>query len=505
MPSAQVTLDLLRLEPSFMDNVTAWERLPAQPARHGHTPDHLDIRVVEAVRHHLGVKRDEPLLYTHQSQAVDASLRGNNLVVVSGTASGKTLCYNLPVLDALIQEPSARALYLFPTKALAQDQTTELDAFVNHLPVSDRPAIRTYDGDTPRRQRRQIRLEAAIVFTNPDMLHTGILPHHPRWVELFSNLRYVILDEMHAYRGVFGSHVANVLRRLRRICAFHGSHPQFICTSATIANPKQLAEKLIDAPVDVINDDGGPRAPKHFILYNPPLLDPVLGVRRAYTLETSRVASHFIADDVQTIIFARARTTAELLLGYVREQVTNQDEDKVSIRGYRGGYLPNERREIERGLRTGDVRGVVATNALELGVDIGQMGAVIIAGYPGTIASLWQQAGRAGRRNEVSAVVFVASGAPLDQYIALHPRYIFESSAEHALINPDNLEILVSHLRCALFELPLGLQEGYGALHKPGEVLQILAEHGEVHLSSDAGFTPDQARTLSELHTPTRC
>jgi DEAD/DEAH box helicase domain-containing protein len=315
------------------------------------------------------------------------------------------------------------------------------------------------------------------------MLHTGILPHHTRWSELFSNLRWVVLDELHTCRGVFGSHVANVIRRLRRICKFYGSEPQFICASATIANPKELAEKLLESPVTLVDDDGSPRAEKHFILYNPPLVDPALGLRRSYTLESKEIAARFIGDGVQTVVFGRARATVEVLLGYVRDAAEKMQVDPKAVRGYRGGYLPNERREIERGLRDGSVRGVVATNALELGVDIGQLGAAVIAGYPGSIASLWQQAGRAGRRSETSAVAFVASAAPLDQYIALHPRYIFESSPEHALINPDNLAILLSHVRCAAFELPFEAGEGFGNIKEMGEMWEILEEAGEVHES----------------------
>jgi DEAD/DEAH box helicase domain-containing protein len=318
------------------------------------------------------------------------------------------------------------------------------------------------------------------------MLHTGILPHHTKWADLFANLKYVVLDELHVYRGVFGSHMANVLRRLRRICAFYDSAPQFICTSATIANPQELAQKLIEAPVTLIDDDGSPRAEKHFILYNPPLLDPVLGLRRSYLLEAQKIASRFLSDDVQTVAFARTRNATEILLGYLRDDARAAGRDPNAVRGYRGGYLPLERREIERGLREGVVRGVVATNALELGVDIGRLGAAVLAGYPGTIASLWQQAGRAGRRSETSAAVLVASAAPLDQYLAAHPRYLFEHSPEHALINPDNLALLANHLRCAVFELPFQPGESFG-LRSAGDVeelLAALAEEGELHRSN---------------------
>ena len=478
------TLDRLRLNSVYMKNLVAWERFPARPARYGAWPAGLDPRLASALR-----RRGVESLYTHQTQAVEAALRGENVVVVTGTASGKTLCYNLPVLHALLADPQARALYLFPTKALAQDQANELGQFVSVL-GEGAPApitVRTYDGDTPQGQRSAIRKAGGVLISNPDMLHTGILPHHTRWADLFGNLKYVVLDEVHSYRGVFGSHMANVLRRLRRICAFYGSAPQFVCTSATIANPRQLVEKLIEAPASLVpaEADGSPRAEKYFLVYNPPITDPALGLRRSYLLEAQRLAGEFLADDVQTAIFARTRNATEVLLMYVRDEARQKGRDPETVRGYRGGYLPLERRAIERGLRDGTVRGVVATNALELGVDIGQLGAVIIAGYPGTIASLGQQAGRAGRRAETSAVVLVASAAPLDQYLAAHPRYVFESSPEHALINPDNLALLVDHLRCAAFELPFHAGESFGNFTQVDEVLSSLVEAGELHQSND--------------------
>ena len=479
------TLDRLRLDKYYMSNIVAWERFPARPARYAPWPAALDQRLPATMR-----RRGIESLYTHQSLAVEAALRGENVVVVTGTASGKTLAYNLPVLHALLADPSARALYLFPTKALAQDQANELGQFIGALAqAAGEPAalaVRTYDGDTPQAQRGAIRKAGGVLISNPDMLHTGILPHHTRWADLFGNLKYVVLDEVHSYRGVFGSHMANVLRRLRRICAFYGSAPQFICTSATIANPRELVEKLIEAPATLVPAaaDGAPRAEKFFLIYNPPITDPVLGLRRSYLLEAQRLAGEFLADDVQTAVFARTRSATEVLLMYVRDEASQHGRDPQAVRGYRGGYLPLERRAIERGLRDGSVRGVVATNALELGVDIGQLGAVVIAGYPGTIASLGQQAGRAGRRAETSAVVLVASAAPLDQYLAAHPRYVFESSPEHALINPDNLALLVNHLRCAAFELPFREGEAFGGFAGADEVLQVLAEEGELHQSN---------------------
>jgi DEAD/DEAH box helicase domain-containing protein len=474
-------LEQLRFDRQFMANVTAWERLPARPARYADFPTGLDSRLVAALR-----SRGTAPLFTHQAAAVEASLAGENVVVVTGTASGKTLCYNLPVLQSLLADPAARALYLFPTKALAQDQAAALGDLLGTLKAADEVQVRTYDGDTPQAQRRGIRDQARILITNPDMLHTGILPHHPRWSALFENLRWVVIDELHVYRGVFGSNVANLLRRLRRLCRFHGADPGFILTSATIANPRELAERLIEAPVRLVGPDldGSPRAEKHVILYNPPVVDPALGVRRAYTLETTRLASQFLGRGVQTAVFARARLTTEVLLGYIRDRVEQDGGDRETVRGYRGGYLPLERRAIEHGLRDGSVRGVVATNALELGVDIGQLGAAVIAGYPGTIASLWQQAGRAGRRAEISAAVLVASAAPLDQFIALHPRYLFERSPEHGLIDPDNLAILVRHLRCAAFELPFQVGETFGGAGDVSQLLDFLAEEGDLFRSN---------------------
>jgi DEAD/DEAH box helicase domain-containing protein len=476
-------LEAFRFDAQFMRNIAAWERLPARPARYSDFPAGLDPRLIRALR-----ARDTAPLYTHQTAAVDAALGGENVVVVTGTASGKTLCYNLPVLQTLLTDAEARALYLFPTKALSQDQAAALGNLLESLQAVEQIPVRTYDGDTPQAQRRGVRDLARILITNPDMLHTGILPHHPRWAAFLENLRWVVVDELHVYRGVFGSNVANLIRRLHRLCRFYGSDPGFILTSATIANPQELAERLIEAPVRLIppDMDGSPQAEKHVLVYNPPVIDPALGMRRAYTLEATRIASRFLRLGVQTVVFARARRTTEVLLGYVRDTFAQEGGDPATVRGYRGGYLPLERRDIERGLRDGSVRGVVATNALELGVDIGQLGAAVVAGYPGTIASMWQQAGRAGRRAEASVAVLVASAAPLDQFIATHPRYLFERSPEHGLINPDNLAILLRHVRCAAFELPFQSGEAFGAFADVEEILDFLAEQGDVHRSEGA-------------------
>jgi DEAD/DEAH box helicase domain-containing protein len=460
-----------------MRDVTAWERLPARAARYGEWPEGLEARLVEGVRAQ-GIER----LFTHQAQAVEAALWGKNVVVVTGTASGKTLCYNLPVLNTLLRNPNARALYLFPTKALAQDQLTNLQNLLS--PISNlQSLISTYDGDTPRSQRAAIRRQVRLLITNPDMLHTGILPHHPRWADFFENLRYVVIDELHSYRGVFGSHVANLLRRLRRLCAFYGADPRFLLTSATIANPAELAGRLIAAPVTLVDDDGAPQGEKHFILYNPPLVDSNAGIRRSAMLQARDIAARFLAADVQTILFARARLATEVLLGYLRDDAPAAGLEAAQVRGYRGGYLPLERREIEGGLRQGTVRAVVATNALELGVDIGQLSACIMVGYPGTIASTWQQAGRAGRRAGESLAVLVASATSLDQFIVRHPDYFFGRSPERGLIQPDNLVILLEHLRCAAFELPFEPGEGFGDFEDLPALLDFLAQDGVLHHS----------------------
>ncbi|MDH7473973.1 MAG: DEAD/DEAH box helicase [Anaerolineae bacterium] len=480
--SLDEALHNLRQSPVFIHGVTAWKELPAREGRYAEFPPTLGCQLIDALRDR-GIER----LYTHQAASVAAAMRGENVVVVTPTASGKTLCYNLPVLNTLLRKPNAHALYLFPTKALAQDQLHELETLVAALGGGIGAA--TYDGDTPAASRRAIREQAQIVLTNPDMLHTGILPHHTQWTGLFASLWYVVVDEVHTYRGVFGSHVANVLRRLKRICAFYGSRPQFICCSATIANPQELVERLVEEPFTLIDDDGAPKAKKHFILYNPPPVNRELGLRRSPLLEAQRIAGEFLKAGVQTIVFARARQTTEILLTYLRDEMVKTHSTgatQEAIRGYRGGYLPQQRRVIERGLREGEVRGVVATNALELGIDIGDLAACVMTGYPGTIASAWQQAGRAGRTSEVSAAVLIAGGSPLDQYVVTHPRYFFGRSPEHALINPDNLAICTAHIQCAAFELPFRAGESFGRFPNTEGVLEFLAETGVLHRAGDA-------------------
>ncbi len=458
-------LDKLRADKAMAANLTAWHTLPAVPARYGDFPPALDSRIVAALK-----ERGMGQLYVHQSQAVGAALAGKNTVVVTPTASGKTLCYNLPVLNAILQDPASRALYLFPTKALAQDQVVEVKNLADRLGADIKSYV--YDGDTPPQIRQVCRQAGHIVITNPDMLHTGVLPHHTKWVKLFENLKYIVIDELHQYRGVFGSHLANLLRRLRRICEFYGSKPIFLCSSATIANPRELAEGLIGEPVHLIDENGAPRGEKHFLLYNPPLIGRD-GMRESSIRAATRVAGELLKNNVQTIVFARSRQNVEILTTYLRERVGLGKAGKIM--GYRGGYRPNERREIEHGLRTGQIMGVVSTNALELGIDIGQLESCVMCGYPGSIASAWQQAGRAGRRGSTSLTVMVASASPLDQYVIAHPEYFFHKPPELGLINPDNLLILISHLKCAAFELPFVDGEKFG-VETTAEMLTYLEE-----------------------------
>ncbi|HEY0492693.1 MAG TPA: DEAD/DEAH box helicase, partial [Candidatus Dormibacteraeota bacterium] len=394
--SLEMVLDRLLSQAEFRQGLTLDHTIAARPARFASFPAGLDDRIATALAGR-GISR----LYTHQAEAVGLALQGRDAVVVTPTASGKTLCYNLPVLQSILAEPDARALYLFPTKALAQDQLSELHGLVGGIGADIKTY--TYDGDTPVSARQAIRQAGHIVVTNPDMLHTGVLPHHTRWVKLFANLKYVVIDELHAYRGVFGSHLANVLRRLWRVCAFYDSHPVVICCSATIANPRELAERLTGRPMTLVESNGAPSGPKRLLFYNPPVINRELGIRRSSTLESQRIAEAFLKGGVQTILFGRTRLQVEILLSYLQQALANRLGDSHAVRGYRGGYLPLQRREIEHGLRDGTVRGVVSTNALELGIDIGHLDAAILCGYPGTIASAWQQIGRAGRRREAAA------------------------------------------------------------------------------------------------------
>ncbi|MEM7126416.1 MAG: DEAD/DEAH box helicase [Chloroflexota bacterium] len=496
-------LSSLRADFGFMEGVTTWRTLPARGGSLVPIPQLLHPALHQELKQQ-GIEQ----LYSHQAQAVSHALQGQNLVIVTPTASGKTLCYNLPVVHALLTNPDARALYLFPTKALAQDQLANLQSFVANLqsPSLTLQNINTYDGDTLSARRTTIRRQSRIILTNPDMLHTGILPYHPNWHEFFGNLRYVVIDELHTYRGIFGSHVANVMRRLQRLCHHYGSTPQFICTSATIANPKILAERLIEKPFTLINENGAPSGEKQIILYNPPCYDPERGLRRAATLEAQELAARMVLGDIQTILFGRSRLATEIMLTYLRDRIqrspsihsstppspqspaTSPQQPQSTIRGYRGGYLPNERREIEAGLRSGEVQAVVATNALELGIDIGALQAAILCGYPGSIAGTWQQMGRSGRTMQMSLALLVATSGVLDQYIVQHPEFIFEQPPEFANINPNNLMLLVEHLRCAAFELPFAAGDAFGQCEFVDDALGLLTEQGELSEASGRYF-----------------
>src|SRR3954447_2651665 len=477
--SLQDLLSQLKVSDEFKENIVHWETIEEKKAKTIDFPESIHSSIKAALQ-----RRGINSLYTHQREAYESVMERKSVVAVTPTASGKTLCYNLPVLDTIIRNPDARALYVFPTKALAQDQKSEINELIQEAGLNINSY--TYDGDTPANIRQKVRKAGHIVITNPDMLHSAILPHHTKWVSLFENLQYVIIDELHIYRGVFGSHVANVIRRLRRICQFYGSDPIFICTSATIANPLELAENLTEKPMHLIHNNGAPSGVKHFVFYNPPIVNKPINIRRSATLEVRKLAGELLKNKIQTIIFARSRVRVEILLTYLKELVKYQLGPKA-IRGYRGGYLPTERREIENGLRSGDIYGVVSTNALELGVDIGQLQVCIMTGYPGTIASTWQQAGRAGRRHSESLVIMVASSSPLDQYIIAHPDYFFRSSPETARINPDNLIIVIDHMKCAAYELPFKDGERFGSF-ETNEILDYLSEERILYKNGDKWY-----------------
>jgi DEAD/DEAH box helicase domain-containing protein len=470
----------LRRQPWVERRLAHAMTLPAQAADLRPWPDRLHPELVAALRAR-GLSR----AYSHQAEAVEAALAGRDVTLVTPTASGKTLGFVVPVLDSWLRDPDSRSLWLFPTKALAQDQLAGLRDLVEHLAPEHRDRLRaaTFDGDTPTGLRRTIREGGHIVVTNPDMLHSGILPHHTGWAGLLRSLRYVVIDELHAYRGLFGSHLANVLRRLLRLCRFYGSSPTVICCSATIGNPGELAERLLGRPVTVVDRSGAPRAERHLWFWAPPLSDATLGVRRSAVLEARRLIAELLRLDLQVIGFCRSRSAVEVLLSSLRQLGTAGQAP--AIRGYRGGYLPLERRAIEAGLRGGSVRAVVATNALELGMDIGGLDASVLVGYPGTLASTWQQLGRAGRRDSASLGVFIASDAPLDQFLLRHPEYLLDTPPERGLVDPDNLLVLGSHLQAAAFELAFGEGEPFGSAGAglTGSLLECFAEDGLVHRS----------------------
>ena len=479
-------IDYLRSDPEISANIVHWQEIPAREPVYAEFPARLNPKIQAALKE-KGISK----LYSHQLETYDAIDEGKNVILVTPTASGKTLAYNLPVLNSIMEDPESRAIYLFPTKALSQDQLKELHEIITLMEMD----IRTYtfDGDTPVTARKAIRRSGHIVITNPDMLHQGIMPHHTIWVKLFENLRYIVIDEIHYYRGVLGSHLANLIRRLKRIAAFYNSHPRFICCSATIANPAELAEKIIEEPVHLIDRNGAPSGKKHFILYNPPVINKELGIRRSVVNEVRKLATHFLESHVQFIVFARSRIRVEIISKYLKETAKSLHIPANRVSGYRGGYLPNERRSIERELKEGKILSVVSTNALELGIDIGQLDVSILAGYPGSIASAWQQAGRAGRRTSTSVTILVASSSPMNQYLMEHPEYFFGKSPENSVIDANNLLILMSHLKCAAFEIPFTQDEFFG-MDSSREILEYLKDRNVLR------FTDGKYYWMSEIY-----
>lgn len=435
----------MEADASYRGQIAHVARIPSRAARFADTSLPLDRGLSQRLAE-SGIRR----LYTHQAAAIDAARRGDHVVVVTGTASGKTLCYNVPVVESILSDPGALALYLFPTKALAHSQLAKL----SDLGVSREVRFATYDGDTPRAERPSIRRGVHIVLTNPDMLHVGVLPNHSQWARFFEGLRYIVVDELHSYRGVFGSHVAQILRRLRRICAHYGANPTFIATSATIGNPAGHFRALTGLDAFVIDDDGAPSAARTFVFWNPPMLGPV-GGRRSSHVEATGLFTALVRSGIRTLTFARARKSAELILKYTREAFREDAGLSERVTAYRAGYTPEQRRAIEQGLLDGRLMGVAATNALELGIDIGDLDATVLTGYPGTIASTWQQAGRSGRKGGQAISFLVAMDDPLDQYLMRHPEYVLERGHERAVINPSNPRIQAAHLLCAAHELPL--------------------------------------------------
>ncbi|MCL2558412.1 MAG: DEAD/DEAH box helicase [Treponema sp.] len=470
-------LDKILKSPEFAENIVLQRRVPAGEGSFLPFPEGLDERLRAAL-----VKRGIGRIYSHQGEVWENVRKGRHVVVVTPTASGKTLCYNMPVLDALLRDEKARALYLFPTKALSQDQQAELGALAGKdgggVPIK----AATYDGDTPNSLRTSARDTGRIIISNPDMLHAGILPNHPKWIKFFSCLKFVVVDEAHAYRGVMGSHAADLIRRLKRVAAFYGSNPIFILCSATIGNPRELAEALVGDEVALVDNNGAPRGEKLIVLYNPPLVDPAQGIRKSVVTESRRWMIAFLKAGIKTILFAHSRVKAEVAAAYVNEDLKNifTDNSGIRVEAYRGGFLPSERREIEKGLRDGAIQGVVSTNALELGIDIGGLDASVVAGFPGSFNSFWQQSGRAGRRGGVSVSVFVASASPTDQFIMNDPDWFFGKGAEEARIDPNNPYILSDHMRCAAFELPFrdeALESGADPF--PAEVAAPVLEYLE--------------------------
>jgi DEAD/DEAH box helicase domain-containing protein len=470
-------LERLLDEPSLARGVIHHAVIPPREAIHAAMPEWLDPRIVAGLATR-GIER----LYSHQAEAIEAVNAGEDVVIVTPTASGKTLCYALPALQAIAQDPAARALFLFPTKALGQDQVAEFGALAASAGLSI--ITSTYDGDTPAPIRSTVRAAGQVVVTNPDMLHSAILPHHTKWFQLFEQLQLIVVDELHTYRGIFGGHVANVLRRLMRICAHYGSRPVIVCCSATIGNPAELAAMLTGRPARLVDRNGAPAGERHVLLVDPPVMEPASGARGSAVTLAQRWALPFLRAGRQTIVFGRSRVAVELLLTGLRESLRESFGPRSKVRGYRGGYLPTERRAIEHGLRDGEILGVVSTNALELGVDIGRLDVSILAGYPGSVAATWQQFGRAGRRQGTSVAVLVASGAPVDQYVIHHPEFLLDNTPEEARLDPDNLHVLLAHLRAATFELPFEPGEVFGPA-PADDLLAFLGEEGHVRQAGD--------------------
>ncbi len=469
-----------------MNGVTRWETIKPSPGTYRSFPETINPKLKE-VYNARGIRE----IYSHQYLAFQSISEGKHTTIVTPTASGKTLCYNLPVLDYLLKEKQARALYLFPTKALSQDQQSELNEVLlsGTLPVK----AATYDGDTPSSLRASARESGRVIITNPDMLHSGILPNHPKWIKFLSGIKFIVIDEVHIYRGIFGSHVTNVLRRLKRICRYYGSDPVIICCSATIGNPLEHSENIIEENAVLIDENGAPRGEKHFILYNPPLVDSVQGIRRGVVLESQELACRLLKKGIKTIVFARSRIRTELIASYINGSLKNfyNNNNKIRVESYRGGYLPNERRAIEKGLREGDIQGVVSTNALELGIDIGGLDASILAGFPGSISSSWQQAGRSGRRATSSVSILVASSAPTDQFMIGHPDYFFGRNPENAWIDPDNIFVLSEHIKCAAFELPFQENESFSS--GASEILEFLESEGVLRFTGGRYYWSDRS------------
>lgn len=475
-------IDFIQSDPQFEGRILSVRKIDGRPAVYADFPPSMDENLARGIQS-LGIEH----LYSHQARAIEAALEGENTVVVTPTASGKSLTYIVPVIQKKRTNPLSRSLFLFPTKALSQDQMNSVQSLSDGLRAGMK--IFTFDGDTPATVRTRVREAGDIVVTNPDMLHSGIMPHHTSWIKLFENLDFIVIDELHTYRGVFGSHLANVLRRLFRICAFYGSKPQILCTSATIGNPKELAEKLTGRPFTLIHESGSPTGDKYFAFYNPPLVQKELGVRASSLKEAARLGASLLANGVRTIFFCRSRVRVELLATYLRERCP---DFRDRIKSYRGGYLPNERRQIEKDLREGKLLAVVSTNALELGIDIGSLEASVSLGYPGSIASILQQSGRAGRKQQTALSFFIATSDGTDQYLVQHPEYLLDRNPETAQINQDNLVILADHLKCAAFELPFKVDESFGDFPATREVLdhlvhnQVLHENnGKFHWESD--------------------